>query len=343
MNEARIGFVGCGTHSTNNLYPMLAYARATLEAVCDQDEALARRNAKRFGGKACYTSVDAMLDHAALDGVMIVGPATLHYEAGLKALQRGLPVFVEKPTAPDLARTEELVRAAKAHRTFLMTAFMKRHGMTYGKIREFIRSGRFVPNACQMKYMHWPMGPESLRDMLLSMSTHPIDLVLSFFGEPTRIQCTLGKGDNGWLSLAVNLSFAGGRVAQLALGSQVRIQEHFEMAGALDGKPAVFVVDNVAHMELHTQGGGGVDLLTPDMDQIRPAFDLADIQVWRPDYGIPNMGQSRHFIQGFAGEVREFCDAILEKREPWPGTDDALPVMRVIEAIHSNPDGTTNL
>jgi predicted dehydrogenase len=341
MDRARIGFVGCGTHSTNNLYPMLAYARATLEAVCDQNETLARRNVERYGGKAFYTSADAMLEKAALDGVMVVGPPALHHEVGLKALRRGLPVFVEKPPAPNLALAEELVQAARDNGTFLMTGFMKRHGMTYMKIREVIRSGRFVPNACVMKYMHWPM--RDLRGMLLGMSSHPIDLVLSFFGEPKRIQCSMGKGTNGWLTLAVNFSFADGRLAQLSLGSQVRIQERLEMSGAMDGKPAVFVVDNVAHMELHTQGSAGVDVLAPDLDQIRPAFDLADIQTWRPDYGIPNMGQSRHFIQGFAGEVRELCDAIIEKREPWPGTADALPVMRIIEAIDANPDGTTDL
>ena len=248
MNSVRIGFVGCGTHSTHNLYPMLNYARATLEAVCDTDEALARRNMARFGGKACYTSVDEMLDKASLDGVMIVGPAGLHYEAGLKALRRGLPTFVEKPTAPGLAQVQEMVDVARENRTFLMTGFMKRHGLTYGKIREYIKSGQFVPNSCHIKYMHWPNDVSGLRGMLLGMSSHPIDLLISFFGEPRRMQCALGKGASNQLTLAVNLSFADGRVAQLMLGAQVRIQERLEMSGVLDGRPAFFAVDNVMHM-----------------------------------------------------------------------------------------------
>jgi myo-inositol 2-dehydrogenase/D-chiro-inositol 1-dehydrogenase len=341
MNKARIGFVGCGTHSTHNLYPMLNYARATLEAVCDVDANLARRNMQMFGGKAFFTSVDEMLAKTELDGVMIVGPSQLHYEAGLKSLKRGLPTFVEKPTAPDLAKTEELVALARANHTFLMTAFMKRHGLTYGKIREFIAAGRFKPNSCFMKYMHWPMGAEGLRGMLLGMSSHPIDLVMSFFGTPRRLQCTLGKGAQGWASLGVNLTFESGRMAQLMLGSQVRIQERFEIAGVMDDSAAFFVVDNVMNLEMHKQGQGGVDVLAPSPDLIQPTFDLSDIQVWRPDYGIPNMGQTRHFVQGFAGEVREFCDAILEKRAPVPGMDETLAVMRIIEAIAANPDGTT--
>jgi len=35
-----------------------------------------------------------------------------------------------------------------------------------------------------------------------------------------------------------------------------------EVTGTMDGKAAVFVVDNVQHMELHTQGLNGIDLVT---------------------------------------------------------------------------------
>jgi predicted dehydrogenase len=132
-------------------------------------------------------------------------------------------------------------------------------------------------------------------------------------------------------------------VAQLMLGAQVRIQERLEMSGGLDGQPAFFVVDNVVTMELHKQGQNGVDVLAPTLDAINPTFDLADIQTWRPDYGIPNMGQTRHFVQGYAGEVREFCNAIIDRRQPNPAMEESLQVMRIIEAIAANPDGTTDL
>jgi predicted dehydrogenase len=94
-------------------------------------------------------------------------------------------------------------------------------------------------------------------------------------------------------------------------------------------------------MELHKEGRNGIDLLAPSLPEIDPDFDLGDISVWRPDYGIPNMGQTRHFFQGFAGEVREFVDAVRERREPYPGTADCLKAMRVIDAILRNPHGSS--
>ncbi|MCX5658302.1 MAG: Gfo/Idh/MocA family oxidoreductase [Planctomycetota bacterium] len=341
MNEVSIGFVGCGSHATNNLYPMLRYARCRLQAVCDLQPELAERNARIFGAKAHYTDVDRMLGSERLDAVMVVGPSELHHRVGLKALARGLPVFVEKPPAPDLARTRELIDAARANKTFLMTGFMKRHGMAYAKARAMIRSGEFVPAMGFFRYGHWAMT--DLRGMLGGMCIHPIDLALSLMGEPVRVHSQMLRSARA-TSLAVTLRFASGTIAQLMLdASQPRIQEHVVLSGSMDGGNAMIVVDNVQQMEVHRQGRNGIDLLAPTLPEVAPEFDLEDIHVWRPDYGIPNMGQTRHFFQGFAGEVREFVNAVLERREPDPGHADAINAMRVIEAIAARPDGETDL
>jgi len=342
---ANVAFVGCGSHSTNNLYPMLKYSRCKLVAVCDKQEQLARRNAEIYGGKA-YADVDKMLASEKLDGVLIVGPAEMHYELGKKVLERGVPLFIEKPPAPDLAKTLELVALAKAKKTFVMTAFMKRHGLCYAKIREFMKFGRFVPASGFFRYTHW--SGTHMRGTLMGMSIHPIDLAISFFGDPAEVTSHWSV-DGNFGSLALTIRFTSGKFAQLMLGSSVRIQEHVEITGSFDGKDAAFVVDDVQHMELHTAGRNGIDLvackdgkwLTPEMYEIDPQFDLDDIKVWRPDYAIPNMAQNSPFLVGYAGEIREFANAILEKREPYPGTDDTPKAMRVIEAVTATPNGVS--
>lgn len=337
---ARIGFVGCGSHATNNLYPMLRYARCTLEAVCDLDGNLASRNARIFGAPRCYTDAETMLKECELDGVMVVGPPQIHYEIGKAVLERGIPLFVEKPPAPDLLRTGELVDLARAKNTFVMPGFMKRHGMPYAKARRMIATGAFVPAMGFFKYGHWATN---LQGMLMSMSSHAIDLAISFFGEPRNAVSRLYDSGRA-VSLAVTMTFADGRIAQLMLdASQPRIQERVELSGSVDGRNALLVIDDVCHMELHKEGRNGIDLIAPSLPEIAPDFDLQDISIWRPDYGIPNMGQTRHFFQGFAGEVREFVNAILEGREPYPGTEDCLKAMRVIDAILHNPNGSVEL
>ena len=337
---ANIGFVGCGTHSTNNLYPMLKYSRCRLQAVCDLRRDLAEFNARVFGGKAVYTSVDEMLEREALDGVMVGGPPSMHYEVGLKVLRRGIPLFVEKPPAETLAQAEEMVRAARQHGTFVMTGFMKRWGLAYRKVRQLAEQGQFVPACGTFRYLHWPM--RDLKWILLGMSIHPIDLAISYFGDVAAVTSVTHESEKA-ISLGLTLQFRSGCWAHLNLGSPCpRIQERVELTGMLDGKPALIVVDNIQSLEIHTMGDGGCDL-NEDLSKISPELVVDDIRLWRPDYALPNMKQNSPFFQGYALLVREFGDAILEKREPYPSTEDALKAMRVINAVIQQPNGTTEI
>ncbi len=341
MTTPRIAFIGCGTHSTNNLYPCLAYADCTLDAVVDLDRALAERNARIFGGASSFTDVRKMLDERKPDGVFIVGPPQIHYEIGKVVLGRGIPLYVEKPTAPSLAQAREMVALARANGTFVMTGYMKRFGLPYRKARELIATGGFDPSMGWFRYAHWPTS--DLGNMLLVMSVHIIDLAISFFGAPLAVSSQSMKR-NDRVSIALTLRFAGGRMAQLTLdSSQPRIQERIEISGVLDGANALIVVDNVQHMELHRGNDGGVDVHAPSMAEIEPRVPLGEISIWRPDYGIPNMGQTRHFFQGFTGAVREFVNAIKAKRDPSPSPEEALWAMEVIDAVMRKPDGTTEL
>jgi myo-inositol 2-dehydrogenase/D-chiro-inositol 1-dehydrogenase len=341
----KLAFVGCGSHSTSNLYPALAYADCVLDAVCDRERTLAERNARLFGAASVHTDAERMLDERRPEAVLVVGPPQMHYEVAKLALARGIPTYVEKPTAPDLARTAELVALARANRTILMTGYMKRWGMAYPKAHELIASGELAPAAGFIKYGHW--ASQDLESMLLYMCVHPIDLALALFGEAASVTSAMTRSARGALSLAVTLRHRSGTLMQLMLdSSQPRIQERLEISGALPGAGggnALLVVDNVQHLELHRQGQSGVDLIAPSLERIEPTFDLADIQLWRPDYGIPNMGQTRLFFQGFAGAVREFVAAVRDGRDPWPSPEDAVATMRVVDAILRRPDGVTEL
>ena len=342
--KVNIGFIGCGTHATNNTYPMLAYTHGRLEAVCDLDENLAQRNATLYGDASTkvYTDAKKMINEAKLDGVMIIGPPEIHYEFGMEALKQGIPVYVEKPPAPNLAKSIELVETAKANKTFIMCGFMKRFGMTYKKIREMVEKGEIQLATGFFKYSHWTC--ENI-DMMYFMSIHIIDLAISIFGKVKSVY-SASNVQNGSISVSLIFHHENGLHTQLMLDtSQPRMQERIEISGKMNGKNTLIIVDNVQHMELHTeqQEYSFIDVLAPSMQEINPTAGFDGIKVWRPDYGMPNMGQTRHFFQGFAGEAREFVDAVREKRMAYPSNDEILEAMRVIEAVISKPNGCIDI
>ena len=58
----RLAVAGCGRLSTARIFPCFPRLPVRLVGVCDLDEALARRNARRHGGEAVYTDLEKMLD-----------------------------------------------------------------------------------------------------------------------------------------------------------------------------------------------------------------------------------------------------------------------------------------
>jgi len=283
-----------------------------------------------------------MLGETALDGLMIVGPPDMHYKYGMAALKRGIPVYVEKPPAPNLAMTVELVEAAKENDTFIMCAFMKRFGTAYKKIREMAAGGELQLSTGFFKYCHWTCGDIG---MMYGMSIHIIDLAISIFGKVKSVYSVYGK-PNGNVSVTLILYHENGLHTQLMLDtSHPRIHERVEISGKMDGKNTLITVDNVQHMELHTEQRDYtfIDVLAPTMQEIEPTAGFDGIKLWRPDYAMPNMGQTRHFFQGFAGEAREFVNAVKEKRAAYPSNDEIIHAMRVIDAVVSKPNGYSEL
>jgi predicted dehydrogenase len=78
----------------------LGAAGAQLVGVCDLDRERAERNARRFGGRP-YDNLERMLDAEAPDAVLIcIGPRQRAERAPI-VMRRGIPVYTEKPPAPD--------------------------------------------------------------------------------------------------------------------------------------------------------------------------------------------------------------------------------------------------
>ena len=75
--------------------------------VADPQQERARELADRAGGTA-YGSWEELLDAEELDALYVCVPPHLHGPLEEAALDRGLPLFVEKPLAADLATAERL-------------------------------------------------------------------------------------------------------------------------------------------------------------------------------------------------------------------------------------------
>ena len=126
QRQARLAFIGCGSFATASIFPNIPLVpQIDLVAVCDIDRAKAERNARNYGARRAYTDMEEMLDREKPDGVFVIGPAPQQYQLAPHVLRRGIPVYVEKPSANTSAQAKELAELAEKHGTWGQVGFMK--------------------------------------------------------------------------------------------------------------------------------------------------------------------------------------------------------------------------
>ncbi|KAF0093076.1 MAG: oxidoreductase GFO/IDH/MOCA family [Puniceicoccaceae bacterium 5H] len=214
MSDPRICIIGCGHLASRKIYPFLGLAGGALVGVCDLDREKAERNARRFGGTP-YTDYRQMLDTEQPDGVIVcVGPK-VHARLATEMLQRGLPVYTEKPPAENADDALAVARVARQQDRLCMTAFKKRYAVVYQRAAAWLQAhGELQRYSISVDYASatYPAGAHP-RPFLLDFAIHTIDLVAYLFGQVEAVSC-FAREDHAY---AVNLQFANGAVGSMNL------------------------------------------------------------------------------------------------------------------------------
>jgi predicted dehydrogenase len=121
----RLGFLGVGWIGMDRLDAIAASGVATVAAVADPAIA---------GSLGSY---EALLAED-IDAVVIATPSAQHAAQTITALDRGLPVFVQKPVGRDAVEVRSVVRAARKADVLLGVDLSYRHAEAFRVAREVI-------------------------------------------------------------------------------------------------------------------------------------------------------------------------------------------------------------
>ena len=137
MARLNVGVLGLShDHVWGNLAALRGGERGRLVAAAEPDAALRERLRAEDGAVVLHESFDALLKRDDLDAVLVFSDNRTSAELGARALERGLPVMLEKPMAADLPGAHALRAAARRAGVLLMvnwpTAWRPalRHGLT---------------------------------------------------------------------------------------------------------------------------------------------------------------------------------------------------------------------
>ncbi|GAA3723067.1 hypothetical protein GCM10022268_34080 [Sphingomonas cynarae] len=222
----RIGFIGAGGIAHRHFGVLEQFEDVAIVAIADVDGARADEAAARFGAQA-FTDIDAMLDTVEVDALYICVPPFAHGAPERAAIARGLPFFVEKPVALDIATADaiaaevaaaDLVTAVGYHWRYLDTVDEVRGLLAHNPAR--LMSGYWLDSTPPPQ---WWWHEDQSGGQMVEQTTHLIDLARYLAGDVTRVFGLAGHTDRADFhgldvptASTASLQFASGAIANFA-------------------------------------------------------------------------------------------------------------------------------
>ena len=329
----RAAVIGAGYWGPNLVRNFRGSPDWDLVAVCDLDEARARKVVGPRSTVEVETSVERLLARDDIDAVAIATPAQTHASLALAAFAAGKHVVVEKPLAPTSAEAAEMVRAAEAADLTLMIDHTYCYTPAVQYIHDTIARGvlghvlyidsiRINLGLVQPDVdVFWDLAPHdlSILDYILPGGLVPEE-VSATGADPLRA----GKACVGY----VTMPLANGGTAHVNVNwmSPTKIRQM-----VIGGSHRTLVWDDLNPQQRIAIHDRGIDLAiqgTTDADKRHTAavsYRLGDITV-------PALPEK----EALSSMVTEFAAAIREQRPPRTDGHAGLRVLSVLEAVSSS-------
>lgn len=324
MKRLRIGWIGCGTHANEMLLPQITRFDVEVAGLCDVDEARLGRTAARVGVASTTGDWRALVARDDLDALAVAAGPAVHEAVALAAVERGLPVFIEKPPAATAAGAERLAAAAKARGVPVVVGFMKRYSTANRIAINVVASADFgTPASFLGEYMTAPTyfaGDVDYTGFYLHHCVHYFDLVPHLMGEVDAVSARRHELSPGKLLLHVDFRFASGGIGTLVLGTHQSRGTPMEWWQVMGDHRRV-EVRNVHEVRYHR---------APPFKFGRPEASLVDGEdtlVWEPN--LTAAANEDH--KGYYALFAEFLKAARGEPNDAPTAADGARAMALME------------
>jgi UDP-N-acetylglucosamine 3-dehydrogenase len=325
MAKTRIAVVGAGGIGSTHLRAYAAWPDACeVVGIADIQLPLAEEKVAQYGGKA-FASYEQMLDETRPNAVSICTPPNLHLPVTQAAAARDLSVLCEKPPARTLAETESIVQAMIRSKGVLQFAFCHRFHRPVVQARELIASGKLgkivqIYNRFGFRFERAGQSWFTDQDVagggiLIDTLVHSVDIFRALVAsEVTQVSASVST------ALPIQVEDSASILVTSANG----------VAGSLNCS-WVTPVSEAEFRIYGTEGTALIDYAQPDGLRYRLADDAEWTQL-RFDTPDRFVLQAEHFLK-----------CVASGSKPAVGGDDAIAVMKVIEAAYQSVNNQTRI
>ena len=327
-------------------------AGAEIVAIVDMNEEAAKKAAAEWNVDSVYTDVAEMLSDSSADAVSIIVPNKFHAPLAIQCLNAGKHVFCEKPPALNAGEVQEMIDAATAADKKLMFNFNNRARPESFKMMEAIADGTVGKiNSAQSKWIRrtgipgfggWFTTKELSGGGPVIDLLHMIDLAMHFMGYPEPAH-VVGQtfddfmGDKAFkgpwgipdkeggltdVEAAAHgfVTFKTGQVLSLQV-SWAEMVKREEVSVVFQGTGAGGKVERLF-------GSDGLDDTAIDTCELYVQEDGKSVNKTIEVEECEDMGRAR--------SAQNFVASIEGKEEPLNTPDQALSLMKIIDALYES-------
>ncbi|MGQ0623387.1 MAG: Gfo/Idh/MocA family protein [Sporichthyaceae bacterium] len=315
----RLGVAGVGRIGALHAENLVAAVGRENVVIADADPGRGASMAAKLG-VASVPGVDALLS-AGIDGLVVATPTDTHAALVVRSVEAGVPVFCEKPVAPDIAGTRAVLERIRGAGAGVQVGFQRRFDPGYVAARAAVQSGYLgrVHTITGQTLDPAPPSPEYVvvsggifRDCLV----HDLDILRWVSGQ--EVAEVYARGANLGAdyirdamdvdAVAVTLTMADGALAQLTAGRY-----------------------NAAGYDVRMEVRGHLDSVAVGWDTRTPIRSTEPAAPQR--HSQPYAGFLERFAHAYAVEMAAFADLVRGGGGPSPCTvADALAAFVLAEA-----------
>jgi predicted dehydrogenase len=196
-----IGVVGTGALGRHHARHLASLEEARLVGVYDLDPACGRAVAEELETTS-FPDLDALLEQ--VEAVTVAVPTPAHLAVGLRALERGVPVLMEKPLAATVDEADALIGAAQRGGLQLQVGHIERYNRALRAAEPYLNGPRYIESLRLAPFQ--PRGTDVA--VVLDLMIHDLDLVIHLTGGAEAIEVRA----SGLSLLSSHLDLANARV-----------------------------------------------------------------------------------------------------------------------------------
>ncbi|MDH3290815.1 MAG: Gfo/Idh/MocA family oxidoreductase [Gemmatimonadota bacterium] len=320
MKRVKVTVLGAGNWGRNHVRTLAALPEAELVGICDPDASVRRAMAGSYPGAAVTASVDEALEPA--EAVVVATPAASHAALALQAIERGIPVLVEKPFALSTEEANAVADAAVSKGVPVVVGHLLVFHPAVERLKAMIGAGELgeVFYLYSQRVNLGQIRPDE--NALWSFGPHDISVALDLLGEqPVRVSA------HGRSYLQPGIEDVVFMIMEFASGVMAHVQMSWldprkERRLTVVGSKRMVVLDDMEPREKLRVYDKGVDK-PPEYASYGESLAVREGDITIPR--IPN-------VEPLSAELRHFVRVARGEEAPRVGAADGVLVIRILEA-----------